>query len=83
MNLESEESFTGIVLGIGVLEIDTLFAIEPCLDVVALATDHDGVPFCPLKEFLALGGEFCALLLVLFIWEEPSTSCFIVETGAP
>lgn len=74
VDLESDKAFAGVVFFVGVFEVGAFFAVEPCLDVVALAADFDGIPFVPFEEFLSLGGEFLAVFLVGFFGEKPAAA---------
>ena len=81
MNLEAEEAFAGVVFFVLIDKIDAFLAVEPGLDVVAFATDLDGIPFVPFEELSALLGELCTLFLVAFVWVKPAAASFVVETS--
>ena len=83
VDLETEEAFWGGMLWVGVLEVDTLLAVEPGLEVVADALDGDLVPAFHFGDLEALLGEVGHVLFVAFAWEEPSAAGFIVESCGP
>ena len=60
MNLKPEESFTGVVLFIGVGVVGAELTIEPDLDVISFATNDKFVPIVPFKELEALLAECLA-----------------------
>ena len=89
VNLQGEKSLGGELLAL-VFVVNTHFAIEPDLDVVALAADADLVPVVSAENFLSLIGEGllrCFLLRCVFgmdgRWGEPSAAGLIIDAGRP
>ncbi len=83
MDLEAEEPFGGEVLLVVVHVVDAEFAIEPGLEVMAVALDGDLIPVGHLSGALTLFGEGSHMFFVAFAGEEPAAAGFVIEAGGP
>ena len=84
MHLEGEEAFERGVFFIGVREVGAGFAVQPSLEMISFASNHDGVPVIPFEELLALSCEgIFDFFAGIFVRIQPAAAGFVEDSSGP